>query len=112
MATMDPSSPGGVTVNGTNACSCASDSTTNGCSPSRWDSEQMFASRGRLCYGSPNIRSTPLGDHTMTEHRLTDRQREVLEVIDQSMRDRGYPPSVREIGEAVGLTSPSTVHSH
>ena len=28
------------------------------------------------------------------------------------MRDRGYPPSVREIGEAIGLTSPSTVHSH
>src|SRR4029453_7172499 len=48
----------------------------------------------------------------MTEHRLTDRQREVLEIIDQSRRDRGYPPSVREIGEAVGLTSPSTVHSH
>jgi len=48
----------------------------------------------------------------MTEHHLTDRQREVLEMIDQSMRDRGYPPSVREIGEAVGLTSPSTVHSH
>ena len=48
----------------------------------------------------------------MTEHHLTDRQREVLEVIDQSMRDRGYPPSVREIGEKVGLTSPSTVHSH
>ena len=48
----------------------------------------------------------------MTDHRLTDRQREVLEIIDQSMRDRGYPPSVREIGEAVGLTSPSTVHSH
>ena len=48
----------------------------------------------------------------MTEHHLTDRQREVLEIIDQSMRDRGYPPSVREIGEKVGLTSPSTVHSH
>jgi repressor LexA len=43
---------------------------------------------------------------------LTDRQREILEIIDQSMRDRGYPPSVREIGESVGLTSPSTVHSH
>jgi repressor LexA len=28
------------------------------------------------------------------------------------MRDRGYPPSVREIGQAVGLTSPSTVHTH
>jgi repressor LexA len=48
----------------------------------------------------------------MTEHRLTDRQREVLEFIDHSMRERGYPPSVREIGESVGLTSPSTVHSH
>jgi len=48
----------------------------------------------------------------MTEHHLTDRQREVLEIIDQSMRDRGYPPSVREIGEAVGLTSTSTVHAH
>jgi repressor LexA len=48
----------------------------------------------------------------MTDHRLTDRQREILEIIDQSMRDRGYPPSVREIGESVGLTSPSTVHSH
>ena len=48
----------------------------------------------------------------MTERHLTDRQREVLEIIDQSMRERGYPPSVREIGEAVGLTSPSTVHSH
>ena len=46
----------------------------------------------------------------MTEHNLTDRQREVLEIIDQSMRERGYPPSVREIGEKVGLTSPSTVH--
>jgi repressor LexA len=44
--------------------------------------------------------------------KLTDRQRGILEVIEKSMRDRGYPPSVREIGEAVGLTSPSTVHSH
>jgi len=44
--------------------------------------------------------------------QLTDRQRGILEVIESSMRDRGYPPSVREIGEAVGLHSPSTVHSH
>jgi repressor LexA len=43
---------------------------------------------------------------------LTDRQRAILDVIDAQMRERGYPPSVREIGEAVGLTSPSTVHSH
>jgi repressor LexA len=33
-------------------------------------------------------------------------------MIETSMRERGYPPSVREIGIAVGLTSPSTVHSH
>lgn len=42
----------------------------------------------------------------------TARQRQILEFIDSQMRDRGFPPSVREIGEAVGLTSPSTVHSH
>ena len=46
------------------------------------------------------------------EITLTDRQRQILDVIEESMNDRGYPPSVREIGKAVGLTSPSTVHSH
>jgi repressor LexA len=44
--------------------------------------------------------------------QLTARQRGILDVIETSMRERGYPPSVREIGEAVGLTSPSTVHTH
>jgi repressor LexA len=48
----------------------------------------------------------------MTDAVLTQRQREILDVIERHMRERGYPPSVREIGEAVGLTSPSTVHSH
>jgi repressor LexA len=43
---------------------------------------------------------------------LTERQRDILDVIDRSVRERGYPPSVREIGSAVGLTSPSTVHTH
>jgi len=43
---------------------------------------------------------------------LTTRQREVLEFIGVKVRERGYPPSVREIGEALGLSSPSTVHSH
>ena len=43
---------------------------------------------------------------------LTERQKEILDFIEAQMRERGYPPSVREIGEAVGLTSPSTVHSH
>ncbi|RZS86901.1 repressor LexA [Motilibacter rhizosphaerae] len=40
---------------------------------------------------------------------LTPRQRKVLDVIKHSVERRGYPPSVREIGEAVGLTSPSSV---
>lgn len=43
---------------------------------------------------------------------LTDRQQQVLEYIRSAVAARGYPPSVREIGEAVGLNSPSTVHSH
>lgn len=43
---------------------------------------------------------------------LTGKRRSILEFIDQQLRERGYPPSVREIGEAVGLTSSSTVHSH
>ncbi|MGA8112451.1 MAG: transcriptional repressor LexA [Actinocatenispora sp.] len=40
---------------------------------------------------------------------LTVRQKRILEVIRDSLQRRGYPPSVREIGEAVGLTSPSSV---
>ena len=47
-----------------------------------------------------------------TDHVLTDRQRSILEFLENVMRERGYPPSVREIGAAVGLNSPSTVHSH
>ncbi len=46
----------------------------------------------------------------MTE--LTTRQREILDYIRTTVADRGYPPAVREIGDAVGLSSPSTVHSH
>jgi repressor LexA len=48
----------------------------------------------------------------MADTTLTPRQREILEVIERYQRERGYPPSVRDIGEAVGLTSPSTVHAH
>lgn len=43
---------------------------------------------------------------------LTSRQREILDLISSTVADRGYPPSVREIGDIVGLSSPSTVHSH
>ena len=40
---------------------------------------------------------------------LTERQRTILEVIRASVTQRGYPPSIREIGDAVGLTSTSSV---
>lgn len=42
---------------------------------------------------------------------LTERQRAILEVIQGHLEERGYPPSVREIGAAVGLASPSSVHA-
>ncbi|HKH31996.1 MAG TPA: helix-turn-helix domain-containing protein, partial [Gaiellaceae bacterium] len=43
---------------------------------------------------------------------LTGRQREIYDYLSEYVHDRGYPPTVREIGEAVGLASPSTVHAH
>lgn len=43
---------------------------------------------------------------------LTERQRDILNFIRQEVQRKGYPPSVREIGEAVGLSSSSTVHAH
>src|SRR5438309_10361979 len=48
----------------------------------------------------------------MAETQLTERHRQILDFIEEQLQTRGYPPSVREIGEAVGLTSSSTVHSH
>jgi repressor LexA len=42
---------------------------------------------------------------------LTERQQQVLDYIRSTVEERGYPPSVREIGEAVGLSSPSSVHA-
>ena len=48
---------------------------------------------------------------TATSTAPTARQRRILEFIARTVRDRGYPPTVREIGEAVGLTSSSSVHA-
>ena len=60
----------------------------------------MFASRPLQPYG------------VYVTSNLTERQRGILNFIEAETRQRGYPPSVREIGEAVGLTSTSTVHAH
>jgi repressor LexA len=43
---------------------------------------------------------------------LNTRQKQIMTYIKDTLRAKGYPPSVREIGEAVGLSSSSTVHSH
>lgn len=64
--------------------------------------ERMFDAEIEHLYGARMVDAPP----------LSTRQREILDVIERHLRDRGYPPSVREIGEAVGLTSPSTVHNH
>jgi repressor LexA len=44
--------------------------------------------------------------------KLTKRQQEIFEFIKQYSRRHGYPPTVRDIGKAIGLTSSSTVHAH
>jgi repressor LexA len=43
---------------------------------------------------------------------VSDRQRAILDYLRDFVDEHGYPPTVREIGEAVGLRSPSTVHAH
>lgn len=47
-----------------------------------------------------------------SDNALTKRQSGILGVIRQSIQERGWAPTVKEIGEAVGLSSTSTVHSH
>lgn len=54
-------------------------------------------------------RVTELPDGPPDESGLTPRQRAILDVIRETVERQGYPPSVREIGEGVGLTSPSSV---
>ena len=45
-------------------------------------------------------------------NEISNRQKLILDFIKKSVKAKGYPPSVREIGEAVGLLSSSTVHGH
>src|SRR2546428_12837291 len=50
--------------------------------------------------------------NTKLTDQLTERQNKILDYIRYVTKVRNYPPSVREIGEAVGLSSSSTVHNH
>jgi repressor LexA len=64
---------------------------------------------GRKPKGSVPVIIPETPDKPDPDHVLTWRQRKVLQVIRESVQKRGYPPSMREIGEAVGLTSTSSV---
>lgn len=52
------------------------------------------------------------GDEVSGMTKLSKRQKQIYEFISEEVRAKGYPPSVREIAEAVGLASSSTVHGH
>src|SRR5574341_276459 len=71
--------------------------------------EHMFAPR-RFCWyhGTCNT----LSRRVRMASKLTRRQQEILTFVRRFTETHGYPPSVREIGQAMGLTSSSTVHSH
>src|SRR5439155_2213511 len=64
--------------------------------------EHMFERSRFACY-------RPVQEDDM--ENITTRQRRILEFIRETVHARGYPPTVREIGEAVGLTSSSSVHA-
>lgn len=67
---------------------------------------------GRKAGGTTDEKQSDGNSATDGAAALTRRQQEILDLIRTKVASRGYPPSVREIGEAVGLSSPSTVHSH
>jgi len=67
----------------------------------------MFVSPNLACYNKIKIRRW--GGQMS---KLSKRQQDILDFIKQEVKTKGYPPSVREIGEAVGLASSSTVHGH
>src|SRR4051812_20466181 len=67
----------------------------------------------------PSDRSLTLRTHVRTRERtlmadpkLTTRQQQIFEFIKRYTTEKGYPPTVRDIGQAIGLTSSSTVHAH
>jgi len=68
--------------------------------------------RARQGIGVTPVRDPTREASNMSETLLTGKRREILDFIAGQVRERGYPPSVREIGLAVGLASTSTVQAH
>src|SRR6201989_805892 len=52
------------------------------------------------------------GGLSMVDLNLTKRQQEIFDFVRRYVGEHGYPPTVRDIGKAIGLTSSSTVHAH
>jgi repressor LexA len=63
---------------------------------------------------TPSGTAATVIEHMFAEggQMVTERQRAILDYLRGFVDEHGYPPTVREIGEAVGLRSPSTVHAH
>jgi len=80
-----------------------------GAEPGSATAEAPRSDRGRQPRGSVRVADPRTPDKPDPDHVLTWRQRKVLQVIRESVQERGYPPSLREIGEAVGLSSTSAV---
>lgn len=81
-------------------------------------SEYMFAFYGALCYHKNRNVILLTGipgkdkDLTMAHGKITVKQQQILDYIKDEILNKGYPPAVREICEAVNLKSTSSVHSH
>src|SRR5260221_9575570 len=58
-----------------------------------------------------HVREPPKGT-VMADIKLTKRQQQIFDFIKRHTSEKGYPPTFRDIGHAVGLTSSSTVHAH
>src|SRR5690606_41930943 len=73
--------------------------------------QDKIPNKGLLPAGKRDIMATG-NEVSYVYEDLTKRQREIMDFITEETERRGYPPSVREIGKAVGLRSSSTVHGH
>lgn len=71
----------------------------------------MFALLQNLCYNQ-TMKSVCRREQEAIMQELSKMQQKIYDYLVSCIREQGYPPSVREIGEAVGLKSPSTVHFH
>jgi len=73
------------------------------------DADEVADNAPRRKAGRPKVVEIPIPEGLPDADGLTVRQRIILDMIRTAVENRGYPPSMREIGEAVGLTSPSSV---